>query len=56
MDNQNYYDKKFTNCLASNKSLTAAAQIVIDAYLDNKPQGQRKKKVSSAEKDRLFWH
>lgn len=56
MDNQNYYDKKFTNCLASNKSLTAAAQIVIDAYLDNKPSGSKKKKVSPAERHKLFWH
>lgn len=56
MDNQNYYDKKFTNCLASDKSITEAAQIVIDAYLDNKPQGQKKKKVSPAERHQLFWH
>jgi len=56
MDNQNYYDKKFTHCLASDKSVTAAAQIVIDAYLDNKPQGQKKKKVTPAERHQLFWH
>ena len=56
MDNQNYYDKKFTNCLASDKSKGESAQIVIDAYLDNKPQGSKKKKVSPAERHQLFWH
>ncbi len=56
MDNQNYYDKKFTNCLASDKSVTDAAQIVIDTYLDNKPPGSKKKKVTPAERHQLFWH
>jgi hypothetical protein len=56
MDNQNYYDKKFTHCIASDKSVTAAAQIVIDAYLDNKPPGSKKKKVTPAERHQLFWH
>jgi hypothetical protein len=56
MDNQNYYDKKFTNCLASDKSVAAAAQIVIDAYLNNKPSGSKKKKVSPRERHQLFWH
>lgn len=56
MDNQNYYDKKFTNCLASDKSKSEAAQIVIDAYLDNKPYGSKKKKVSPEERHQLFWH
>lgn len=56
MDNQNYYDKKFTNSLASDKSKGEAAQIVIDAYLDNKPSGSKKKKVSSEERHQLFWH
>jgi hypothetical protein len=56
MDNQNYYDKKSTNCLASNKSLTAAAQVVIGAFLDNKPSGPKKKKMSPAERHQLFWH
>jgi hypothetical protein len=56
MDNQNYYDKKFTSCLASDKSKGVAAQIVIDAYLDNKPSGSKKKKVSPEERHQLFWH
>jgi len=56
MDNQNYYDKKFTSCLANDKSKGEAAQIVIDAYLDNKPSGSKKKKVSPAERHQLFWH
>jgi len=56
MDNQNYYDKKFTSCLASGKSKGEAAQIVIDAYLDNKPYGSKKKKVSPEERHQLFWH
>jgi hypothetical protein len=56
MDNQNYYDKKFTSCLASDKSKGEAAQIVIDAYLDNKPSGSKKKKVSPEERHQLFWH
>ncbi|MEH6595697.1 MAG: NERD domain-containing protein [Colwellia polaris] len=56
MDNQNYYDKKFTSCLASNKSKGETAQIVIDAYLDNKPYGSKKKKVSPEERHQLFWH
>jgi hypothetical protein len=56
MDNQNYYDKKFTNCLTSDKSKGEAAQVVIDAYLDNKPSGPKKKKVSPEERHQLFWH
>jgi hypothetical protein len=56
MDNQNYYDKKFTSCLASDKSKGEAAHIVIDAYLDNKPSGSKKKKVSPEERHQLFWH
>jgi hypothetical protein len=56
MDNQNYYDKKFTSCLASDKSKGEAAQIVIDAYLDNKPSGSKKKKVPPEERHQLFWH
>lgn len=56
MDNQNYYDKKFTSCLVSDKSKGEAAQIVIDAYLDNKPSGSKKKKMSPAERHQLFWH
>jgi len=55
MDNQNYYDKKFTNCLASNKLPSVSAKIVIDTYLDNKPKGNKNKKISAAEKHRLFW-
>ena len=56
MDNQNYYYKKFTNCLASDISKGEALQIVIDAYLDNKPSGSKKKKVSPEERHQLFWH
>lgn len=56
MDNQNYYDKKFTSCIASNKSEADAAQFVIDTYLDNKPQGSKKKQVSPEERHQLFWH
>jgi hypothetical protein len=56
MDNQNYYDKKFTNCLTSDKSKGEAAQVVIDAYLDNKPSGPKKKKVSPEERHQLFWY
>lgn len=56
MDNQNYYDKKFTSLLAGEKSKIEAAQIVIDAYLDNKPSGSKKKKVSPKERHQLFWH
>ena len=56
MDNQNYYDNKFTSCLASDKSKGEAAQIVIDAYLDNKPSGSKKKKVTPEERHQLFWH
>jgi len=56
VDNQNYYDKKFTSCLATDKSKGEAAQIVIDAYLDNKPSGSKKKKVSPQERHQLFWY
>jgi hypothetical protein len=56
MDNQNYFDKIFTSCFASDKSKGEAAQIVIDAYLDNKPSGSKKKKVSPDERHQLFWH
>ncbi len=56
MDNQNYYDKKFTSYLAVDKSKGEAAQIVIDAYLDNKPYSSKKKKVSPEERHQLFWH
>jgi hypothetical protein len=56
MNNQNYYDNKFTSYLASDKSKAEAAQIVIDTYLDNKPYGSKKKKVSPEERHQLFWH
>jgi hypothetical protein len=56
MDNQNYYNKKFTSCLARDKSKGEAAQIVIDAYLDNKPSGPKKKNMSPQERHQLFWH
>lgn len=56
MDNQNYYDKKFTSSLTRDKSKGEAAQIVLDAYLDNKPLGSKKKKVTPEERHQLFWH
>jgi hypothetical protein len=56
MDNQNYYDKKFKTSLVYNDSLDDASQSVIEAYLDNKPAGSKKTKVSPTEKHQLFWH
>jgi hypothetical protein len=54
MDDQNYYDKKFTYYLAKDKYKDEAAKIVIDVYFDNKPSGSKKKKVSSQERHQLF--
>lgn len=42
MDNQNYYEKKFTSCLASDKSKGEAAQIVIDTYWNTLTLAQSK--------------
>lgn len=56
MDNQNYYDRKFETALAHNGSMLDASLDVIEAYLDNKPFGSKKKKVPPTEKHQLFWH
>jgi len=56
MDNQNYFDIKFSNCLGKGKSKGEAAEIAIDAYLDNKPSGSKRKKVTAQERHQLFWH
>lgn len=56
MENQNYYDEKFTYCLKQEKSKVEAAKIVIDAYLDNKPQGNKKNKVQAKDRHKQFWH
>ncbi|GAA6205384.1 hypothetical protein [Thalassotalea sp. SU-HH00458] len=56
MDNHNYYDKSFKNHLASDKSETESALIVINAYLDNKPSGTKNNKVSPNERHQLFWY
>ncbi|MDT0628056.1 NERD domain-containing protein [Alteromonas sp. W364] len=56
MDNQQYYDKKFESTLTINGSTHNAALEVIETYLDNKPSGSKRKKVSTVERHQAFWH
>ena len=48
-----YYDNKFEQCLHQGHSQQMAANLVIHAYLDNKPANP---KLSPADKHEMFWN
>lgn len=51
---QNYYDVLFAR-LAGHSSIPLAVELVVEAYLDGKPQSHRKKRTTRRDRDRLFW-
>lgn len=51
----NPYDKMYEDLIESGQSLNAAADIVVEAYLDGKPRNRGKRKISQTERNGAFW-
>ena len=51
----NFYEPILERLIALGHSETDALTVVAERYLDNKPQGQGKRKISGRDRDRQFW-
>src|SRR5262249_49240144 len=53
--NPNYYDSLFDRLSRLGMSVQAATVEVAEAYLDGRPATLGKRKVTTRDRDRLFW-
>lgn len=51
----NPYDRMYEGLIESGESPKAAVEVVVGAYLDDKPSNRGKKKITQPERDAAFW-